>query len=75
MPLMGLREYARYRRAKGLPGGSAAAVTKAISSGRINRTSDGRIDSELADRSWKLNTREVCRPGDKVTKGFPGCAR
>ncbi len=58
MPLMGLREYARHRKAKGLPGGSGAAVSKALGDGRIKRGGDGRIDSDQADLAWSQNTRE-----------------
>ena len=47
--LMGIREYARYRRV------SPAAVRKAISSGRIPAV-NGKIDPEVADAQWAANT-------------------
>ena len=47
---MGLREYSRHR------GVSPAAVQKAILYGRIQRGTDGKIESEKADRAWEANT-------------------
>ncbi|MEO5347740.1 MAG: hypothetical protein H7834_15380 [Magnetococcus sp. YQC-9] len=47
---MGLREYSRHR------GVSLAAVQKAILYERIQRGTDGKIDSEQADRAWEANT-------------------
>lgn len=60
MPLSSLRAYARHRRSEGLPGGSPAAVAKAIASGRIMRLPDGRIDWDAADAAWHRNTAERC---------------
>ncbi len=58
--LVSLREYARSREARNLPGGSLRAVQKAIASGRISTVADekGRqkIDSEVADIQWNSNT-------------------
>lgn len=58
--LMGLREYARYREARRLPGITLRAVQKAIESGRITTVVDekGRtkIDAEVADIQWGRNT-------------------
>jgi hypothetical protein len=48
--LMGYREYARHRRV------SLGAVQKAINAGRISVTEDKKIDSEIADKAWELNT-------------------
>lgn len=53
--LISLRKYAQMRRDRGLPGGSLAAVQKAIASGRI-RPIDGKIDPEVADIQWSRNT-------------------
>lgn len=58
---MGVREYARHREEKGLPGASHQAVLKAIKTGRISvlRTGDkGRpkIDPVVADIQWDANT-------------------
>jgi len=58
---LGLREYARSRRARGLAGGSLRAVQEAIESGRLAGaiTPDGRIVSiELADAAWTAATYE-----------------
>lgn len=58
--LMGLREYARYRESRGLPGITLRAVQKAIESGRITTVVDERgkpkIDAEVADIQWGRNT-------------------
>ena len=58
--LMGLREYARHREAKGLPGMTLRAVQKAIDSKRITVVPDEkgrpRIDPEVADIQWGRNT-------------------
>lgn len=51
-------EYARHRKAKGLPGGSPVAVFKAVKSGRITTLADGRIDFGVADIQWEQNTRK-----------------
>ncbi len=63
--MIGLRAYARHRRAAGLPGGTAQAVRKAIESGRLfgSLTPNGKIiDTNLADREWKANTRDYYLP-------------
>lgn len=58
--LLGLREYARYREARGLPGITLRAVQKAIESGRITTVVDEngkpKIDAEVADIQWGRNT-------------------
>jgi hypothetical protein len=51
-------EYARHRKAKGLPGGSPVAVLKAIRAGRISVLADGKIDFGVADIQWEQNTRK-----------------
>ena len=56
MPLLTLRGYAASRKARGLSGGSPAAVAKAINAGRITRQNDGRIDQQKADSEWLQNT-------------------
>lgn len=53
--LISQRAYARSRKERGLPGGSLAAVQKAIDSGRI-RLIDGQIDPDVADIQWERNT-------------------
>lgn len=55
MPSGGTREYAKWRRARGLPGGPSGVI-KAIQTGRITRGADGKIDFEQADREWAANT-------------------
>jgi hypothetical protein len=47
---LSIRKYAEHR------GVSPAAVRKAISSGRIERSADGTIDAESADAAWGKNT-------------------
>ena len=59
--LMGVREYARHREEKGLPGVSHQAVLKAIKSGRISAIKTGekgqpKIDPVVADIQWNANT-------------------
>ena len=57
---MGLREYARHRESRGLPGVTLRAVQKAIGSGRITTVADDKgrpkIDAEVADIQWGRNT-------------------
>lgn len=55
--LMNQAEYAAHRKAGGLPGGTSAAVLKAIKTGRIKTFDDGLIDPEVADIQWNKNTR------------------
>jgi hypothetical protein len=50
MPLMSLRAYARHR------GCALRAVQKAIETGRITLSADGKVDSAAADASWELAT-------------------
>ncbi len=60
MPLYTIRGYAKHR------GVSHPAVLKAIDTGRIPVRKDGRIDSELADRAWTLNTN-LTKPRNSIT--------
>lgn len=55
--LISASEYARRRKARGLAGGSPAAVSKAIREGRITVAPNGGIDPDLADKQWAENTR------------------
>ena len=50
MALVSLRAYARHR------GVSLRAVQKAIGSGRIEKSPDGRIDVDAADATWESRT-------------------
>jgi len=50
MPVVSLRAYAKHR------GVTLKAVQKAIQSGRIRTTSDGKIDVDQADADWVRNT-------------------
>jgi hypothetical protein len=50
MPILSLRGYAKHR------GVSLKAVQKAIQSGRIRTTADGKIDPAQADAEWERNT-------------------
>ena len=47
---LSIRQYAQHR------GVSHAAVQKAIRQGRIQLTSEGKVDMEQADRDWTRNT-------------------
>ena len=53
---LSLRAYARSRKDRGLPGGSDAAVRKAIIAGRIDKLPDGTIDPAVADAQWSAGT-------------------
>lgn len=59
-------EYARSRKARGLPGGSREAIRKAVEANRISSFGpDKLVDQQLADAQWERNTRaRVCTPGD-----------
>lgn len=48
-------EYARSRKARGLPGGTAPAVWRAVHTKRIELV-DGLIDPEQADQDWERRT-------------------
>lgn len=59
---MGLREYARHRKAAGLPGGALNAVQVAIRNGRIPAsalTKDGKKirSAKAADAAWLASTK------------------
>jgi len=56
--LMTQAEYARSRKARGLPGGSREAVRKAVDAGRISAMGpDKLVDPAVADIQWAANTR------------------
>lgn len=57
--------YARYRREKGLTGGTRPAVQRALNDGRIFKDADGMIDTDVCDRDWEDNT-------DPRKRGGPG---
>jgi hypothetical protein len=56
--LLSLRAYAKHR------GVSLTAVQKAIKSGRVTTTADGKIDPSIADNQWKSRT-EPAKQGRK----------
>lgn len=59
-----LREYARMR------GVRLNAVQTAISSGRIHKTADGKIDVEEANKEWFMNTDPAkSRKADPLFEG------
>lgn len=64
-------EYARSRKARGLPGGSREAVRKAVEEKRISVFGpDLLIDQALADLQWERNTRaRVGQTGSGVIAG------
>lgn len=53
---MSIAAYAEHRKGKGLPGGSAWSVKKALRDQRISKNEHGKIDPESADRQWDQNT-------------------
>jgi hypothetical protein len=63
-------EYARHRKARGLPGGSREAVRKAVDEGRIS-TINGLIDPAVADIQWEQNTRARVSPQAVATTPTP----
>lgn len=66
-------EYARHRKAHGLPGGSREAVRKAVDEGRIS-TINGLIDPAVADIQWEQNTRARVSPQAVATTPTPTAA-
>jgi hypothetical protein len=65
MALVSLREYARHRRQ------TLKAVQKAIASGRIRTTADGKIDVDQADAEWARNTGPKVRRTSAAPKTAP----
>ena len=63
MALLSMRGYARHR------GVSDAAVRKALATGRITVSRDGKIDSALADRQWEAST-DLSKPRNSIV-GVP----
>lgn len=62
-------EYAKWRKDKGLPGGTKSAVAKAVAEGRISTYGERKlIDPVQADAQWARNTRprvtSGSQPGD-----------
>lgn len=53
---LNLTQYAKHRKALGLPGGTLTAVRNAINDGRIVKGDDGLIDVQQADADWLANT-------------------
>jgi len=62
---LSIRAYAAYRKERGLPGGSAWSVKKALRDGRISRNQHGKIDPTVADREWEENTNPAQRRDHK----------
>lgn len=59
-------QYARHRKAHGLPGGTREAVHKAIKTGRIALTRTNRVNVRAADLAWQRNTRPWIRQHAQV---------
>ena len=55
--LMTVTEYARYRKERGLNGGTRQAVYKALRTRRIRKESCGRINAQKADQEWLVTTQ------------------
>ena len=69
---MSIRAYAEHRKKRGLTGGSAWSVQKALKEGRIKKGEDGKIDPAQADRDWQRNTNPVMRRSGGETKPATG---
>ena len=57
--LMGLSEYAKYRKSRGLPGGTTQSVLNAVNGGRIPTITVGKnrmVNPTAADHAWAMNT-------------------
>lgn len=65
---MSIRAYAKHRHDLGLRGGTATAVQRALSSGRIPRNKHGKIDPSRADLAWEENT-DATRGGGREEPG------
>lgn len=66
-------EYARARKARGLPGGSREAVRKAVDEKRISVFGpDKLVDQQLADSQWERNTRARFSPQASGEAPGPG---
>lgn len=73
-----LKEYAKSRKARGLPGGSTTAVSRAIRSGRLTARSVVLVDGDpkilsaaAADEEWRANTRPTA-PRSQPTRQEQG---
>jgi len=56
--LMTQADYARWRKSRGLPGGTREAVRRAIDTQRVSAFGPAKlIEPELADAQWERNTR------------------
>lgn len=64
-------EYARHRKAAGLPGGSREAVRKAVDERRITLIA-GKIHPRLADEDWAKNSRARMSPQAAATAPVAG---
>lgn len=56
MAKMSLSGYAKYRKVRGLIGGTLTAVQAAVRDGRIDQDEDGEVDSDAADKQWGQRT-------------------
>lgn len=64
-------EYAKWRKDRGLPGGTKSAVAKAVAEGRISTYGERKlIDPAQADTQWSRNTRPRVTSGGQT--GDPG---
>ena len=78
--LLSLRGYAASRKERGLPGGTLAAVQKAIESKRISTVQDDngrvKIDPAVADIQWMTNTdpEQSARANPDLAPAFPSGA-
>lgn len=58
---VGIREYARSRRSRGLPGGTHQAVRNHIARGHLVLGGDGLLDADEADLAWARHSDDSSR--------------
>lgn len=68
---LSIRGYAAHRRAKGLRGGTRAAVEKALGTGRIKKNRSGKIDPNEADSDWEQSTRMEAADAEPARSDLP----
>jgi len=59
---LSIRAYAKHRRREGLRGHTPGAVQKALKTGRIRKTPEGKIDPAQADAEWEGRSSPARRP-------------
>lgn len=68
-------QYARWRKSRGLPGGTREGVRKAVLEQRIELLANGRIDRRAADRAWAERSLPKVMPPDNAGASPDSLAR